>query len=220
MLPLALTASIYAQTLAGDLAGSASLVDEVESVRAVVGNPIAPYGALMVAAWRGRGDAVATLSEAIIRDAEPRGEGLGVTTTQWANALYQNSIGGYANALEHARPALDRPSRLTLAGKLVLVELIEAAARAGQPDAGTRALERLSTEVLPSDSDWGLGLLARSQALLVDDASAEPLYREAVDRSGSHPVPWRARTSTARVRGVAPSGQPSSGCQAGAALRA
>jgi DNA-binding CsgD family transcriptional regulator len=184
MLPLALTSSIYAHVLTGDLAGSVSLVDEVESVRAVIGNPIAPYGALVVAAWRGRGEAVATLSEAIIRDAEPRGEGLGVTTTQWANALYQNSIGGYAHALEYARPALDRPSRLTLAGKLVLVELIEAAARAGQPDPGSAALERLSADIRASASDWGLGLLARSQALLVDEARAEPLYGEAIDRLG------------------------------------
>ena len=184
MLPLALTVSTYARALAGDLVGSASLVDEVDSVGVLIGSPISPYGALLVAAWRGDGDVVATLTEEIVRDAQPRGEGLGVATTQWANALYQNSVGGYATALEHGRRAFDRPTRLTLAGKLVLVEHIEAAARTGQPDAAAGALDRLSSDVSGTDSDWGLGLLARSSALLRDDASAERLYHEAIDRLG------------------------------------
>ena len=184
MLPLALTTSAYAHAFAGDLAGAAALVDEIESVHEAIGDPLAPYGALVVAAWRGRGSDVSALSAAIVRDAEQRGEGLGVTTAQWANALFQNSVGGYAGALEHAQAAVARPSRLTVASKLVLVELIEAAARSGRPGAGASALDQLSAMVRGTDSDWALGLEARSQALLLDDATAEPMHREAVDRLG------------------------------------
>ena len=184
MLPLALTTSTYAHAFAGDLAGAASLVDEIDSVHDAIGDPLAKHGALVVAAWRGRGGNVSALSAVILRDAKQRGEGLGVTTTQWANALFQNSVGGYASALEHAQGAVDRPSRLTVASKLAIVELIEAAVRSGQHDAGADALDGLSATVRGSDSDWALGLEARSRALLLDDATAEPAYREAIDRLG------------------------------------
>jgi DNA-binding CsgD family transcriptional regulator len=47
-----------------------------------------------------------------------------------------------------------------------------------------------------SGTDWALGLEARSQALLSDDDSAEPFYREAMDRLGGVLV----RTELARAQ--------------------
>jgi ATP/maltotriose-dependent transcriptional regulator MalT len=43
---------------------------------------------------------------------------------------------------------------------------------------------RIEEETLASDTDWGLGIHARSRALLSEGEAAERLYREAIDRLG------------------------------------
>ena len=63
-----------------------------------------------------------------------------------------------------------------------LLELVEAATRTGQPQAAADALQRLSETTQATGSDWGLGLEARSRALLSDGDGAERLYREAIER--------------------------------------
>jgi DNA-binding CsgD family transcriptional regulator len=63
-----------------------------------------------------------------------------------------------------------------------LAELVEAAARAGDEKLAAEAFTRLSEMTSASGTEWALGLEARSRALLSDDDSAEPLYREAIDR--------------------------------------
>ena len=63
-----------------------------------------------------------------------------------------------------------------------LVELIEAAARAGSPERGTAAMRRLAESTRVSGTDWALGVEARSRALLSDGEAAGRLYREAIER--------------------------------------
>src|SRR4029077_6364834 len=65
-----------------------------------------------------------------------------------------------------------------------LVELIEAAARAGSPERGTAAMRRLAESTSVSGTDWALGIEARSRALLSDGEAADRLYREAIERLG------------------------------------
>src|SRR6185295_1062973 len=66
-----------------------------------------------------------------------------------------------------------------------LVELIEAAVRSGEPELAADALRRLSEATGAAGTDWALGIEARSRALLSDDeAAAERLYREAIERLG------------------------------------
>jgi DNA-binding CsgD family transcriptional regulator len=62
--------------------------------------------------------------------------------------------------------------------------LIEAAVRAGTPELAADTHRRLVLTTRASGSDWGLGVTARSQALLVDDQGAEDFYVEAIDRLG------------------------------------
>src|SRR3954464_6654212 len=62
MLPLALSANIVARIFAGELAAAACLIDEVQIVTEATGTRLAPYGSLVLAAWRGR---EADLSELI-----------------------------------------------------------------------------------------------------------------------------------------------------------
>jgi hypothetical protein len=65
-----------------------------------------------------------------------------------------------------------------------MVELIEAAVRAGTPELAAGARSRLAEMARVSGTDWALGIAARSEALLVEDLQAEELYVEAVDRLG------------------------------------
>ncbi len=65
-----------------------------------------------------------------------------------------------------------------------LVELIEAATRSGKPALAEDALRQLSPSTRASGSDWGLGIEARSRALLSEGVAAEGLYREGIGRLG------------------------------------
>jgi hypothetical protein len=62
-----------------------------------------------------------------------------------------------------------------------LPELVEAGARADRPDVATAAATRLAESGLAGGTEWGLGMLDRSRALLVDDRDAKELYRSAID---------------------------------------
>src|SRR4029077_3263553 len=65
-----------------------------------------------------------------------------------------------------------------------LPELVEAAGRSGKPEPAADALERLRQRTQGAGTEWALGIEARCAALLSDDAHAEGLYREAIDRLG------------------------------------
>jgi len=65
-----------------------------------------------------------------------------------------------------------------------LPELVEAAARCGQTDVATDALERLTERTRAAGTEWALGIEARTRALLSEGPPAEDLYREAIDRLG------------------------------------
>ena len=138
VLPLALSANIVAQIFAGDLAGAASLIDEVKIVTEATGSQLAPYGALVLAAWRGREDQLAALNEATLREVLPRGEGIGLTTAQWADALLHNGLGEYEKALAAAQQVLEPPKRLDATVNWVLPEFIEAAVSQRSAGAGRR----------------------------------------------------------------------------------
>ena len=54
---------------------------------------LTPYGALVLAALRAdQAYGVRTLTEATTRDAMSRGEGIGITVAEWANAMLNNGI--------------------------------------------------------------------------------------------------------------------------------
>jgi ATP/maltotriose-dependent transcriptional regulator MalT len=113
---------------------------------------------------------------------------------EWASALLYNGVGRYADAMAVAEQATSHPEEIGL-GVWALPELIEAAARLGEPDRAAVALEQLSAATRASGTEWALGLEARSRALLSPDALADPLYREAIDRLGH----TRARVDLARA---------------------
>jgi DNA-binding CsgD family transcriptional regulator len=184
MLPLALNTSIHVKAFKGELREVAALVHEIETVTEATGTRLAPSGSLLLAAWRGRAAEVSAMAGAILRDVTARGEGLGVVSAHWASALFANSVGRYGDALRSAEAAVAGPVGLSAPSDWAVPELAEAAARTGQPELAAGPVERLAETAETGATNVGLGLLARSRALLADGGSAEVLYREAVDRLG------------------------------------
>ena len=97
-LPLALTSRAYVLLFAGELTAAASLIDEVQAVKEATGSGLAPYGALGLAAFRGDEAGALALIDATIEDVTRRGEGVGITFAEWANAALNNGLGHYDEA--------------------------------------------------------------------------------------------------------------------------
>ena len=94
-------------------------------------------------------------------------------------AILYNGLGRYAAALAAAQQASEDPLYVSM---WALPELIEAAVRSGNTQTASDALERLAETTQAGGTDYGLGLEARSRALLSDGEAANGLYREAIDR--------------------------------------
>ena len=182
-LPLALTSRACMLVFAGDLTAAASLTGEAQAVKEATGSNLAPYGALGLAAVRGDETETLALLEATKEDVTRRGEGAGTTFAEWANALLNNGLGRYPDALSAARRATSYEADL---GSMIwpMVELIEAAGRSGVTETVTGACERFAVMTDASGTDWALGLQARSQALLSEGEEAERLYRDSLARLG------------------------------------
>jgi DNA-binding CsgD family transcriptional regulator len=193
-LPLALSSRSAVVVLAGELTDVAAMVDEVDAVSVETRSNLVPYGALLLAAWRGQLAVVEALAEASLREARQRGEGIGVGVVQSALALTYNTVGRAADALTAATVASAFPDDL-VSSYWGLTELIEASARAGDRNRAGTALRRLSAAARASGSEWALGVEARCRALLTSGPGAEDLYREAIDRLAH----TRVRTELART---------------------
>jgi DNA-binding CsgD family transcriptional regulator len=137
---------------------------------------------MLLAALRGNQAEVAPLIEATLAAAEAGGQGGAATQAHWAAAILHNGLGRYADALAAAKQAT-QDAHLWVA-TWALPELIEAAVRTGSTHAAPAALERLAETTQAGGTDFGLGLEARSRALLSRGDAAEGWYREAIDRLG------------------------------------
>jgi DNA-binding CsgD family transcriptional regulator/tetratricopeptide (TPR) repeat protein len=182
VLPLAISARTIAHVFAGELDAAEALGDEMEAVRRATGSPFVPYGALLLAAWRGREAEALELLDRVHNEVSSRGEGLGLSATGLATAVLHNSLGRYEHALAAAQRAGSYPEELDPASVWALVELIEAASRTGLPERSGDALERIQAITGVARTEWALGVEARCRALLSDGRVAESAYREAIDR--------------------------------------
>jgi DNA-binding CsgD family transcriptional regulator len=182
---LAVSVNVLAQAvaLAGESAGAASLIAEADSVTEATGALVAPYGALVLAGLQGREAEAATLIDATIHDATAGGQGTAVQYARWARAVLLNGLGRYQEALAVAQEASDDTPELFVSA-WALSELIEAAARSEDTTRARGALDRLAEATSAAETDWGLGIAARSRALLSEGETAERLYQEAIERLG------------------------------------
>jgi DNA-binding CsgD family transcriptional regulator len=167
----------------GDFAEAAALIAETDAVCAATGSRSAPFAAMLLAALRGEAAEAAALIEATIADATAGGQGIAVTYAHWAAAVLANGLGRYDDALAAAQQASQDSPALYMA-MWALPELIEAAARTGNTPAARDALARLAETTQAGRTDFGLGMEARSRALVSEGETAEACYREAIDRLG------------------------------------
>jgi len=147
------------------------------------GSRAAPYAAMMLAALRGSEAEAIPLIEATIAEAAIGGQGIADTYARWVTAILYNGLGRYEEALAASRQASEDTPGLYVS-MWALPELIEAAARTGNSNVAGDALARLAGTTRAGGTDLGLGVEARSRALLSAPETAEDLYREAIDRLG------------------------------------
>jgi DNA-binding CsgD family transcriptional regulator len=182
-LPLDLESAAMLAAWSGDFAEAASLLAESNAVCEAIGTPMPPYAALLLACLRGRQAEAIPLIDATIKVAEAGGQGLVVTVARWVAAVLYNGLGRYDEAREAALQAAEDPFGFHVC-LWALPELIEAAARSGNMPVAGDALQRLAETTQAGGNDWGLGIEARSRALVTEGQAADGLYREAIDRLG------------------------------------
>jgi DNA-binding CsgD family transcriptional regulator/tetratricopeptide (TPR) repeat protein len=186
--PLSVSLALLAgldDTAAGRFGKAAERFAELRILSDAVLDPtiadVADAGSLMVWAWRDDGVEDARESiERCARDAMAGGHGRSYSLTRYALAVRENGLGRYEEALIAAQGTVDDKG-LYLA-TFALPELVEAAVRCGERDIATRALAELAARTLPSGTNWAMGMLARSCALLAAGEEAEAFYREAIER--------------------------------------
>jgi DNA-binding CsgD family transcriptional regulator len=195
VLPIALNQRAGLHLYEGEFAAAASLIEEARAISEATGSQLPPYASLGLAAFRGRELQASEPNDTSSKeDVEGRGEVVGVSLLQWANAVRYNGFGRYAEALAAAERAREDSHELVFP-MWAAVELIEAATRTGKSAGAPDALESLSQTTRASGTDWALGIEARSRALLSEGETAERLYREAIDRLGR----TRVRVALARA---------------------
>jgi DNA-binding CsgD family transcriptional regulator len=164
----------------GELAAASALIQEADAIAAATGNPGLMYAGVLLGAWRGVEAEAMELINPGLEDATARGEGRVLALAGYATAILNNGLGRYEAAIAGARLGTD-DGDLGYAGAS-LPELVEAATRGGKPEIAAAALSRLEERTLAAGTDWALGVLARSRALMSEGAEADALYREAIER--------------------------------------
>ena len=183
VLAVSLNVMTQAVVLAGDFGRAASLVAETDSVTEATGAQVAPYGALVLAGFQGREAHAADLIDTTIEEFTAGGQGTAVQYARWARSVLFNGLGRYREAMAVAQEAADDTPELFVS-VWAEIELLEAATRCDEEEVARGALERIVTATAVAPTDWGLGMAARSRALLSDGEAADTLYQEAIERLG------------------------------------
>ncbi|SNS45145.1 NB-ARC domain-containing protein [Streptosporangium subroseum] len=130
-----------------------------------------------ILAWQGDDDQTLKAAEHLDRMAEEFA-GAAAGLAQTACTVLALGRGRYRDAFEAACQFCEQDV-LNL-DHYLLPDLIEAGVRCGERERALEALGLLETKAVVAGTPWALGLLARSQALLEEQAGAEELYLRAV----------------------------------------
>jgi DNA-binding CsgD family transcriptional regulator len=182
-LPLHLQTAGIITAWSGAFGAAAALIAESEAVCEATGARVPSYAALVLAGLRGSQAEAIPLFDAMIDAADAAGQGLTATAAGWMAAVLYNGLSRYDEAREAARQAAGDPSGLYVS-TWALPELIEASTRSGNMPMADDALARLAETTQAGGTDFGLGIEARSRALVSEGQAAEGMYRTAIDRLG------------------------------------
>ncbi|WP_067721370.1 ATP-binding protein [Nocardia yamanashiensis] len=181
-LPLALSYRAGVHLRAGEFDVAAVLVEESRALLEVTGNSPIMYTTLLLVAWRGEDAQAPALIDTEVALAAAWGEGRTLSGGHYLHSLLYNGLGQYRAALSSAQLAAEHDD-LGMSG-FALLELVEAAAYAGDLAAGEAALRQLTERADASGTGWARGISARSRALLSEGETADRLYREAIEHLG------------------------------------
>jgi DNA-binding CsgD family transcriptional regulator len=192
-LPLFLVSQSIGCAWRGQFGHAAQLIAGADEIKLATGARMAPYDALVLVSLRGAEAPATAMIEAALKNAAEEKDELAAIVAHWGTAVLYNGLGRYKEALAAAEKACTDPFLLHRT-VWALPELIEACSRVGELDKARNALERLAETTQPAGTDVGLGIEARSRALLSEDDIAEAFYCEAIDRlSRTHLAPDLAR---------------------------
>jgi DNA-binding CsgD family transcriptional regulator len=204
-LPLLLNQIALDAVYGGDLAAATSLIAEADTICEATGARVAPYAATMLASFRGRETEAAPLIQSAIEQAEAGGQGAAVTWGYRVAAILCNGLCRHEEALAAARQASEHAH--VYVSMSTLPELIEAATRTGSTRIASDALDQLAMRTRAGGTEDGLGILARSRALLSEGEEAEGYHRDAISRLGrTRRRPELARATCCTANGCAGSG--------------
>ncbi|MFD4776625.1 LuxR C-terminal-related transcriptional regulator, partial [Streptomyces sp. NPDC058427] len=186
-LRLGLAQAASAAALTGNLDEAMAAIAEEEAIADATGAPPVIYHRLQLAAMRGRREEASALFEAVMATVTATGQV--ASNIHWANAVLNNGLANYREALAAARRAT-ADGELFTAG-FTLPELVEAAVRCGDHAAAVAALTSLTERTEACATPMGLGIAAYARALVT---GAENDYRESITHLTDTPMlPYRAR---------------------------
>ncbi len=182
LLPPAIAFRAGVHVMEGEFASATALMEEADAISLAIGHQPMRYHKVELAAWQGDLAVASGLIEAGTAEAAAKGEGRLAGVIGYTAAVLYNGLGRYEEALAAATEAC-RFDDLGFYG-WCLLELAEAAAHTGDRAALSMAVRRLEDGAAVSGTDWGLGALASARAMLAEDAEADALFTEAVERLG------------------------------------
>jgi DNA-binding CsgD family transcriptional regulator len=133
---------------------------------------------LSTLAWRGAEAEARTAAAELIPEMTSLGRGIGIRLVQLAITVLELGLGNYREALRAGSKAWPQGD---LSQLNATPELVEAAVRCGELDVARAVLKAVRARAEASGTDWAIGLMLRSEALLVDPDQAEDLYRGAIE---------------------------------------
>ena len=186
-LGMTLLVAAQAEIVAGRFAEADACYAQADDFFAATGFPAdGVVNRAYLLAWSGREDELRVALAGIENLADSFGHGLMLEMGLHALAILDLGAGRYQSALDHALSIFrhDPPG----VGNLVLPLIVEAGVRVGQHEAASAALARMAERAHAAGTPWGLGLLARCQALMSADENAEARYRDSVELLSQVPV--------------------------------
>ena len=180
---------------AGRMTDAENSYGEASTISELIGIPApATTGVLLeVRAWQGREDESRAVASLTAEWGRERGARILEIFALMGLTVLEIGLGRYPEALRWGLQIVaDDPPGF---GNRILPDVVEAGVRGGNRGVAQEALTRLTERAQAAGTPWALGVLARSTALMADDADAEPYYLEAVD----HLTPTAVRTELARA---------------------
>nr|WP_275403735.1 LuxR family transcriptional regulator [Nocardioides jishulii] len=181
-LPDALRFLSLTLVLTGELDEAGGLATEASALTQATGGVQVEHAHLILSAWRGDQTKTTELRDVIAQDAAHPDGGTEESLAQYSLAVLHNGLGNYAAAHEAAARACESPE--VSLSNLAHVELIEAAARAGQMERAAEAAAQVCSRARASGSPWALGIAARSDGLVSAGAAADEHFSEAIAQLG------------------------------------